>query len=477
MTLSFGSRFRERHDPPVNPQAAGASLGHFQIANWEKGTGKLLSVEFPGGYPYSSTWSFEKIEQTWDQKHPGPPFVSGGPFANLKYESPVVQPQSVGHRTTCPEHRIDYGWFEKGYDYEGNVDCPSFLGLEGAPVNPDGSLPPDWVNGRFVTDLASVGPEAYAKTMPRLSEAGVAQFLVELRDLPRQLKQTSRFFHDLWKVDKGWRDLRNRIDPHAKYKPFLDPKRVSEDFINYQFGWKPFIGDIQKMINAYHKSEEYMLKRITHNDRWHKRTASLGTEDSRVVHAVSPNAVSYQPYSENWNKMMRASLNGPGFVGARSVTTVYIHQLKHRWASGLFKYYRPEFDTSLADYASGLNALKRNLTLYGANINPSVLYKVTPWTWLGDWFSNVGNNIDNFNAQLNDGVASKYFYVMQHNQEIHEQETTFNFWDGAQTVSWFRNIETKQRVEASPYGLGWSSGSLSARQYAILAALGISRRS
>jgi hypothetical protein len=476
MKPDFGSRFRERHSQPANPSGAGKTLGLFQVAYWDMGTGQLVGTEFPGNIPYQSNLTYPKIELTWDQNNPGPPFRSGGPFTNLKLTDPSFQPQSVGHRTTCPEHRSSSGSNWRGFDYNGNVDCPTFLGLAGAPVNPDGSLPSAWVDSRFVTNLSGLGPQAYAKTMPRMSEAGVAQFLAEMRDTPRMLKQTGRFFHDLWKVDKGWRDLRNIIDPHAKYEPFKDPKRVSEDFLNYQFGWKPFVSDIQKMLNAYDRSEEFMLQRIKHNDRWLKRTADLGTEDTRTVYSTQANAASYQPYGENWNQMMRASLSGTGFSGARSVTTVYVNMLKHTWASGLFKYYRPEFDTSLADYASGLNALRRNLTLYGANINPSVLYKITPWTWLADWFSNVGSNIDNFNAQLNDGVASKYFYIMCHTSEVHEQETVFNFWDGAKTVKWFRSVETKQRVDGSPYGLGWSSNDLTARQFAILAALGISRK-
>lgn len=475
MGLDFGSRKRVRRSQPVDKQAEGASLGRWMIAYWDSSTQELLSTEQERNYSYSTTVHYPNIEMTWDQKHPGPPFRAGGPFANLKVTDPSFQPQSVGHQTTCPEHRDHYGTYERGFDFNGFVDCPTFLGLLGPPVNADGSLPSNWVNSRFVTDLSSLGPEAYAKTMPRLSEAGVSQFLAESRDIPRMLKQTGRFFHDLWKVDKGWRDLRNKIDPHAKYDPFKNPKRISEDYLNYQFGWVPFVSDINKMINTYHESEKFMFKRISQNDKWQKRTANLGTEEDRVLYQRQANAASYQPYGEAWNKMMRASLDGPGYSGARSVTSVFKNTLKHTWASGLFRYYRPEFDTSLADYASGLNALKRNLTLYGAGINPSVLYKITPWSWLVDWFSNVGNNIDNFNAQLNDGVASKYFYVMCHTQELHEQETVFNFWSGPKTVSWFRNIETKQRVEGSPYGLGWSSNSLTTRQLAILTSLGISR--
>jgi hypothetical protein len=475
MKLDYGSRFRRRLSTPENPQDAHTALGFSKVVYLDRDSGNFVFEQFPGTVPYSSTTTYPKLEFTWDGIHPGPPFRSGGPFANLKITDPRVQPQSVGHRTTSPEDRVSVGPWYQVLDYVGNFDYPTYLGLYFPPISIDGpSL--DWIASRFGTDLSSLGPEAYRKTMPSLSEAGAAQFLIELRDVPRMLQQTSRFFHDAWKVDKGWRDLRNRIDPHAKYDPFKNPKRISDDFLNYQFGWKPFVGDIQKMISAYDQSEQYMLKRIKGNGRWLKRTASLGTEESREVYMVSPNAASFQPYGDTFNRLMRPSLDGPGFSGARSVTTVYINRKKHTWASGLFKYYRPEFDTSLADYASGLNALRRNITEYGAGINPSVLYKVTPWTWLADWFSNVGDNISNFNAQLNDGVASKYFYIMRHSSEIHEQETVLNFWDGAQTVKWFRSIETKQRVEGNPYGLGWSSSALSARQLSILAALGISRR-
>lgn len=146
------------------------------------------------------------------------------------------------------------------------------------------------------------------------------------------------------------------------------------------------------------------------------------------------------------------------------------------WAMGSFKYYRPEFDASLADYSSQWSDLQRRLKVYGAELSPTNVYKSTPWTWLIDWFSNVGDNIDAANDALVDGVASRYMYVMRHWVRRLVFNTTMFYWQGPVSLEWNRFIETKQRQRAqSSYGFSLLPKDLSAKQWSILAALGLSR--
>jgi hypothetical protein len=107
-------------------------------------------------------------------------------------------------------------------------------------------------------------------------------------------------------------------------------------------------------------------------------------------------------------------------------------------------------------------------------VNPSNIYKATPWTWAIDWFTHFGHNIDQMQDQL-DNIAFKYLYVTHHKitQYVFTQHLPLKDM-GVQHLTWTRVNETKQRREAdSPFGFGLSWSQLSANQIAILAALGV----
>jgi hypothetical protein len=151
-----------------------------------------------------------------------------------------------------------------------------------------------------------------------------------------------------------------------------------------------------------------------------------------------------------------------------SITTI--------WAAGSFTYYRPEFDKTLSDYESNWNEAMRLLTLYGARINPYILWKVTPWTWLLDWFVGIGTIIDRAVSWSMDGVVSRYMYLMKKTSTVRVHSASVNWNNGLQTFGWISNYETKQREVADNNFSFRLSGSLSARQLAIISALGLSRK-
>lgn len=457
---TYGSRFRLRRTArPAPLSGTQPQIGTMRVyySGVESPTEKTV-VRYQSQHADHAP----KTERTWDQKNPGPPFLSGGPFLNTKFVNPLWDIVSAGTYVTDPA-QIGGAPF-KSLRYEGGFTHPTF------PGDPTSSLlyTSHGLPGQssvMIPDVSTLGPSAYNKLKPQLEQAGAAQFLAEMRDVPRMLKQTSAFFHDAWKSAGG-----------SGQQPFMSPKRASKDFLNVQFGWMPFISDMRKLSSAYNMSKEHIARITRNNDRWIKRSRVISDLTSTTFLSAANNVSAFHPVlGETIGKMM-ALRPGIGGVPARSYTSVMSEDFTHIWSEGKFKYYRPEFDSSLPDYESGYNAARRQMTLYGANINPSVLYKITPWSWLVDWFSNVGDNIDNANSWANDGSVAKYLYVMAHSTRVITQTTVFHYWEGKDvTCKWIRNFESKQRVEAGPYGLGWSQGSLSPRQLAILGALAISR--
>jgi hypothetical protein len=114
--------------------------------------------------------------------------------------------------------------------------------------------------------------------------------------------------------------------------------------------------------------------------------------------------------------------------------------------------------------------------LFGLTPNPSVIWSATPWSWLVDWGSNVGDNLANLTTGYADNLAAKYAYIMGTTsyQKVTDTETFFKQC-GNQKFSLTENIQVKTRGAASPFGFGLSESNFTSRQWSILSALGVTR--
>jgi hypothetical protein len=114
--------------------------------------------------------------------------------------------------------------------------------------------------------------------------------------------------------------------------------------------------------------------------------------------------------------------------------------------------------------------------LLGLRLTPEVLWDLTPWTWLGDWVSNLGDVIHNVSALGQDNLVIKYGYIMQHTKYEREYRLSLNKprIDGVGVYDLKLINERKVRMKASPYGFGLTWDGFSTRQWAILGALGLS---
>jgi len=100
-----------------------------------------------------------------------------------------------------------------------------------------------------------------------------------------------------------------------------------------------------------------------------------------------------------------------------------------------------------------------------------------PWSWAVDWFVDVGDILTNWTNWAIDGQVLLYGYIMEH--KLHEKTYTYvgktGFPGNVQPSGVKMVVETKIRRQATPYGFGLSWDGFSARQIAILTALGLSR--
>lgn len=143
-----------------------------------------------------------------------------------------------------------------------------------------------------------------------------------------------------------------------------------------------------------------------------------------------------------------------------------------------YQYYIP--DTSSWQWDARARAV-----LFGALPTPSVVWEVLPWSWMVDWFTNVGDVMSNASVNAVDNLVALYSYIMEHKTTtvectaVSQWESKYNqYWaypGGSCTSVGKSTVETKARCGGSPFGMGITFSGLSAGQGAILAALGLSR--
>jgi hypothetical protein len=440
------NRYRERSDPmPVGNRIKAGDLNRYVVST---GAEVGLYDSF-----YTATSSFPRYrEGTWDEIHLGPPFTVGGPFTSIKATFPNFTVQGAGsykfHNSYLPA-----AW---NWRYDGGFYDPMWNLAWDSLSDTQYSVSEIIANTMLTPDLSSLGSGAYARLRPSPERAGLGVMLAEARDIPRMLSSTAGTFANRWKeIGGNTRNVR------------MAPKRAADAFINEQFGWVPFLSDISRMSSVYDETAKHMSQIKHDNARWVRRRRVDKSIESETVIYSRTDITGCQPSGGGYTTNM--------IIGPKSYT-VTLQDYTDVWYEGVFKYYRPEFDDSNEASKGLMGAVSRQMTMYGAHINPVVIWRATPWTWLGDWFSNAGDVVQAAQDWATDSMVSKYMYLMHHRRRRFELKSEFSTCDGQlHKLIWYREADIKRRQAAgSPFDFVLS-GSLSPRQLAILIALGISR--
>lgn len=454
----LGKRFRTKVVPGYPGSTALGEIYWFWNNKWQSATQTLAGLgagsqiaKVPSGQP------FTKGEYCWDDLHPGPPWRSGGPFSKVTVDFPFAG------------HVQGIGWHEK----PGSVFHNPWVGF--VPTAWKGGFVPSGLesfdaldpvygnvslimsNSSLAPDPTAWGPEAWDKSAPRIEMASGFVALAEAKDLPRMLQQTAEGFHESWKAIGG-----NVV------RPDMAPKKAAGQFLNIQFGWMPFLSDIGKFYRAFNNTASYMSRMSHGNDKWkvYRRTLLDDFERTKIYSGTDWKVIPFGQFVESH----LTDGQPPSFE-------VWEEKSTHVTSSGRFKWYKPEFDRTDPGYDNPLSAINRQMTMYGARISPSNIWRATPWTWLVDWGANVGRNIDRLTETLLDGVVSEYLYVMAQSTRTLRFIQTIPFASGPLTLEFTKTINVKQRQAAgSPYGFDSPWESLSPMRLAILGALGLSRR-
>jgi len=254
------------------------------------------------------------------------------------------------------------------------------------------------------------------------------------------------------------------------------------EFLNYQFGIAPTIGDMDDFLKAVHKVDKLVDQFIRDSGRLVRRSFHFPKETSRpydgspLGHTFSPAGAFYLPNAGVYGHEQVAN------VGSQMpVYETLLEQTVEQecWFSGAFTYHMPR------GYDNHVYSDRRRLMakLFGAEPDLNTLWNLAPWSWAVDWFSDVGSLVKNLQSKINYGTVMQYGYVME-KTTVTSTFSAGKLLNGPQ-VSLPRpypvvspvtiRVTTKKRVQANPFGFGVTWDGLSPTQLAIAAALGITR--
>lgn len=422
VTTSYRSRGRQG-DIEVQP----SNTAEFIILQQEKGNFK------PPGYDIGHEFSTTRITRSFG-------FNDGG-TVDIYYDG-----TSTGspNRIDRLSHPVPANYYKHN-----SVNRPVY-----------GDPDPTWF---ITTDDVSMGKALINSAAPNRPTANVTVALGEL------------LFGGLPSLSELWK-LKDRTSA---------AKALGSEYLNVNFGWFPLVADITKIVGALQNATAILDNFQRNSGQFVRRRRSLQPlevthlyEGGNVIEGGANSLQAYQPDGSLY------SAPSGGFAATTNGTVVSISARQDRWFSGAFTYYVPEPGHGFFGDLARFEALANKLL--GTRLTPEVLWEIAPWSWLVDWFIGVQNNISVATRFQSDGLVLHYGYLMVRDRvtvnSLHRiryasranAAAPINFGD---TKNAFSRVtyDRKRRIKSTPFGFGLNPSSFTARQWSILAALGMTR--
>lgn len=237
-------------------------------------------------------------------------------------------------------------------------------------------------------------------------------------------------------------------------------RNAGSEYLNHQFGWVPLVRDIQAMDRSFRRAEELTEQYVRGSGKRIRREYAFPTvtTDSGEVFVA--------------NRYPRPGLQIGFYDAGEGTLTKQTVTRQDVWFSGCFTYF-------LAPPGSKKRDSQIRNYLYGTRLTPETLWNLAPWSWAADWVTNIGDVFHNVSAFMNDGLVMPYGYVMETKSVTHRYRLRGirykSYPSPSQTFHQYFTTTVKQRWGATPFGFGLDPTTFTSRQWAILAALGLSR--
>jgi len=321
-------------------------------------------------------------------------------------------------------------------------------------------------HGLSTAQTNSIATSAIGVMNPIQSHASVLTTLLELvsGDVPGVYK-------NLLKHLKTIQDIRGVTSSGLKGAASF----TGGSFLENVFGWTPMLKDINAAIQVLTTIDSLLFpedstrrnfKRVIHE--------RFGTLTGNV--ALGSGAVLAGSMSADERSIFVNANQGTYFASPGTAPTVFTAR------ETIDVRVTARFNTSMVPSAQSNGYLDKLQVLLGLQLTPQVLWDITPWSWLVDWFGNIGSVVENLSNIHASNLILNYAYA------TFRREAVSGVWakpvlsgssSGWQSLSgdFITEYTTVQKVRlrASPYGFGTALSSLNPNQWAVLTALGLAR--
>lgn len=327
--------------------------------------------------------------------------------------------QSVNSRTTDVVHQGDNQYFEAWHSYKSGglingvsgstsfgYDFRNYMGTWQA--SDPAAL---WHNPIYAPSFTDMALDTIKRTNPNNAEADLGQDLAEMGEIPSLIRDSYKGFFDAFPpgLAKKIRNLGSRV-------ALLN--------ILYQFGYAPLIDDTKKMLE-FPKAVERRIKELE------RLQAKKGLR--RTIELFSDCNVT----------QFNATIQSSGVF----INTTITKSTRMRIRGHIRWYPLPPIlrrDHSVLD-----DAIR---TVAGNEWDIVTIYNIIPWTWLADYFTNLGDLI-----QLNRNTVECYHEPVRIITHVLTETICAPWTNGVVTMTPIKNsLEETSRMIAVP--------TLSARQ-------------
>jgi len=247
----------------------------------------------------------------------------------------------------------------------------------------------------------------------------------------------------------------------ASFRDGYSLRKGSTDYLTWQFGFRPVIKDIYALARTIDTADKQWSAYLRGVGKLQRRRFDFPPEKSTTITDVAVGGTIYPQL--------------PGALASNQSSTLRLTRtitVKRRFTAAYVYSAPPRSESTMALVRTALQYQKQ----YGLELDPSLLWNLSPWSWLIDWFLPVGNFIDTATNLILGNTALPWAYISEHTvcNDVYERPGA-RLNDGSDVGILQVITDYKRRIPASPFGFGLSWKDLSPFQLSILAALEINR--
>jgi hypothetical protein len=313
------------------------------------------------------------------------------------------------------------------------------------------------------------GTKAIRQTTPTKAAANITQLLVEtLRDLPRL--PGLAFAKGPLVTPKVYDKKTTSLNQSGLISGSAD------EYLNLVFGWSPTVSDVLKICRAIVHADDIIAQYVRDSGRVVRRRWEFAqTQSTRLVSSASnvqvngTSTLSYFVFPWAHDFFANPEVDAYGTASLTETKT------ERYWFSGAYSYYLSEVLSPGGKLAYGAQIARKLLGVDGLTID--LAYQLAPYSWLLDYFTNVGDVLANVSAFSRDSLVLRWGYLMRETRVVRSYSHSGIRPRSGPTGPILMNeiFDQKLRVRATPYGFGLNPAEFTTQQWAILAALGMTR--